>query len=336
MKANPQIDELLCSFIDGELSLRQQTEVQRLVARDAEVAKRLRQLQNCKNLVNSLPAEQAPGDMLEQIKRSWERQSLLGERPVSAGTRAGAWHLKVRRFVAAAAMIALMGGLGAVVYQIVAPVPAGVPGPVAIDAPQPSPVVPEPLPPVAAPMVASGPGFSGRLELRTAALTQADAFLKAAIEDNGLKGLTQVQTLPDRRIYRIECSREGLDRLVADLGTIWQNFESATLTVDTDRFAEPVVLESVTPHQTAQIIGQDSAEACVEAARRAAVLNGFAQAMPGREILSPVENDQIMTIAMPEIPRPRLASNDPATKAIEAPPQGGVQTSLTIVLLNTQ
>ena len=35
MKANPQIDELLCSFIDGELSLRQQTEVQRLVARDA-------------------------------------------------------------------------------------------------------------------------------------------------------------------------------------------------------------------------------------------------------------------------------------------------------------
>ncbi len=336
MKANPQIDELLCSFIDGELSLRQQTEVQRLVARDAEVARRLRQLQNCKNLVNALPAEQAPVDMLEQIKRSLERQSLLGERSASAGTHAGAWHLKVRRFVAAAAMIALMGGLGAVVYQIVAPVPPGTSGPVAIDTPRPSPVVPELLPPVAAPMVVSGPGFSGRLELRTAALTQADAFLKASIEDNGLKGLAQVQTLPDRRIYQIECSREGLDRLVADLGTIWRNFESASLVVNTDSFTEPVVLESVTPRQTAQIIGQDSAEACVEAARRAAVLSRFAQAMPGREILSTLENDQTMTIAAPEIPRPRLASNDPESKAIEASPQGGVQTSLTIVLLNTQ
>ena len=73
-----------------------------------------------------------------------------------------------------------------------------------------------------------------------------------------------------------------------------------------------------------------------EAARRAAVLSRFAQAMPGREILSTLENDQTMTIAAPEIPRPRLASNDPESKAIEAPPQGGVQTSLTIVLLNTQ
>jgi len=33
MKANRETDELLCSFIDGELPLRQQTEVQRLVAR---------------------------------------------------------------------------------------------------------------------------------------------------------------------------------------------------------------------------------------------------------------------------------------------------------------
>jgi len=336
MKVNPQIDELLCSFIDGELSPRQQTEVQRLVARDAEVARRLRQLQNCKNLVNALPAEQAPVDMLEQIKRSLERQSLLSERSVSAGTHAGAWHLKVRRFVAAAAMIALMGGLGAVVYQIVAPVPPGRPGPVAIDLPQPSPVIPELLPPAVAPMVASGPGFSGRLELRTAALTQADAFLKAAIEDNGLKGFTESQALPDRRIYQIECSREGLDRLVADLGTIWQNFESASLVVNTDRLAEPVVVEPVTLRQTAQIISQDSARASVEVARSTAVLNRFAQAIPGREILSPLENDQTMTIAVPEIPRPRLASNDPATKAIETPPQGGVQTSLTIVLLNTQ
>ncbi len=336
MKANPQIDELLCSFIDGELPLRQQTEVQRLVARDAEVAKRLRQLQNCKNLVSALPAEQPPVDVLEQVKRSLERRTLLGERTVSAETRAGVWHLKIRRFVAAAAMIALMGGLGAVVYQIVAPVQPGPSSRVAIDMPAPSPVIPETSGSSVAPAVASGQGFSGRLELRTAALIQADAFLKAAIEEHGLQGVARSQTLPDRRIYRIECNRAGLNRLVADLGTVWNEFDSASLAVNTEQPGEPVVVEPVTLQQTARIIRQDSAEASVQVARNVAVLNSFAQAMPDREIFATFENEPTMTIAIPEIPRPRMASNDPATKAVAAPPQDGVKTSLTIVLLNTQ
>lgn len=336
MKANPQIDELLCSFIDGELPLRQQTEMQRLVARDAEVARRLRQLQNCKNLVNALPAEPAPIDMLEQIKRSLERRTLLDSHAAPTVSRAGARHLKIRRFLAAAAMIALMGGLGAVVYQIVAPVsPVGSIRPVA-EAPRPIQVIPSTPSVAPAPVVVAGQGFSGRLELRTASLAQADAFIKAAIEDNGLKGFAETQTLADRRVYRIECSREGLDRLVADLGTIWKNFDSATLVVDTDRFADPVVVAPVTVRQVAQIVNQGSTEASVQVARGAAVLNSFAQAMPGRDILSAPENNTTMMIATPEIPRPRLASNDPATKAIFAPPQGGVQTTMTIVLLNTQ
>lgn len=335
MKANPQIDELLCSFIDGELPLRQQTEVQRLVARDAEVAKRLRQLQNCRNLIQALPAEQAPADMLEHVKRSLERRTLLGDRAVSTQNRAGLWHLKVRRFLAAAAMIALMGGLGAVVYQILAPVQPSGSGRLVADGTDSVPMAPEITEMPAAPILVAGEGFSGKLELRTTAVNQADSFIKRAIENNGLKGFAQSQTLVDRRVYQIECSREGLDRLVADLGTIWERFDSATLTVNTDRFADPVVVQSVTSRQTAQIINQDSTAASAQLARSTAVLNRFAEAMPGRGIL-PASDDQTMTIAAPEIPRPTMASNDPATKAIVAPPEGGVKTSLTIVLLNTQ
>ncbi len=335
MKANPQIDELLCSFIDGELPLRQQTEVQRLVARDAEVAKRLRQLQNCRNLINALPAEQAPADMLEQVKRSLERRTLLGDRAASTQNRAGLWHLKVRRFLAAAAMIALMGGLGAVVYQILAPVQPSGSGRLVADATDSAQMAPAITATSTAPVLVAGEGFSGRLELRTAALNQADSFVKRAIENNGLQGFAQSQTLVDRRVYQIECSRAGLDRLVADLGTIWERFDSATLAVNTGDLADPVIVEPVTFRQTAQIIDQDSAAASVKLARSTAVLNRFAEAMPGRDVL-PASDDQTTTIATPEMPRPTMASNDPATKAIAAPPEDGVKTSLTIVLLNTQ
>ncbi|UCD49114.1 MAG: hypothetical protein JSW27_16460 [Phycisphaerales bacterium] len=326
MKANRETDELLCSFIDGELPLRQQTEVQRLAARDPEVAERLRELQNCRNLVSALPRAEAPGLMLEQIKQSLERQTLLEERPVLTGTRAGTRHLRVRRFVAAAAMIALLGGLGAVIYQIVAPVsPTAAPGPLARTGGRPGSFTMAP---------AATAGFSGRLELRTAAFAQADAFIKRAIEYNGLAGLSHAQSLDGGRVYRIESSREGLNRLVADLGGIWQNFDSAALTVNSDQFAQAVVVAPVTLQQTAKIVNQDSTQASVAVAQDIAVLNSFAEAMPGRDILSR-PGDKLGTM-VPAIPRPVLTSDDPDTKQIATVPEGTVKVSLTIVLLNTQ
>ena len=182
-------------------------------------------------------------------------------------------------------MIALMGGLGAVVYQIVAPVAPGEAGRPVADMSRSIQVIPNTLPDAPAPVVVAGQGFSGRLELRTASLTQADAFIKAAIEDNGLKGFAEVQTLADRRVYRIECRREGLDRLVADLGTIWKNFDSATLVVDTGPLRRP------SGHQAGDRASgradrqpgqrRDQRDKCT----RGRGLNTASQAMPGRRSL---------------------------------------------------
>ena len=326
MKANRETDELLCSFIDGELPLRQQTEVQRLVARDPEVAARLRQLQNCKSLVTALPRAEAPEHMLEQIKVSLERKTLLEERPALVGTRAGARHLKVRRFLAAAAMIALLGGLGAVIYQIVAPVaPTGSSGMMAGAGGATGPgltVLTDPMVPTA--------GFSGTLELSTAAFVQADAIVKAAIEENGLSELSESEMRNGVREYRIDASREGINRLVADLGRVWQNFDSASLLVDTERFADPVEIKAVTAEQTARIVDQNSAEASAKVAQEIAIFNHFAREIPGPKVLSPP------TAPLPEIPRPISASDDPVSKALPVAPEGRVKASLTIVLLNTQ
>ena len=60
MKNDIDIDELLNSYIDGELTERQKTEVQRLISHDPEIAKRLAQLKKCRLLVASLHLKDKP------------------------------------------------------------------------------------------------------------------------------------------------------------------------------------------------------------------------------------------------------------------------------------
>ena len=68
------IDELLNGFLDGELDDRHQTEVQRLLKHDKQIAERLKSLRNCKRIVSSLPYAEAPDGMLENIKASLEEK----------------------------------------------------------------------------------------------------------------------------------------------------------------------------------------------------------------------------------------------------------------------
>jgi hypothetical protein len=267
--------------------------------------------------------------MLEQIKVSLERRTLLEERPIQVGSRAGARHLKIRRFLAAAAMIALLGGLGAVIYQIVAPVEPTGSSLMTADAGGGGLTV-------ATDTLVTGRGFSGTLELSTASFAQADSVVRRAIEESGLSELSESDMLNGSRVYRIDATRAGLNRLVAGLGHIWQNVEAATLIVQTEDFANQVLVDEVTFQQTAQIIDQDSARASVEMAQDVVVLNRFAREMPGREVLAPPGESLDATVQLPIVPIPIPASDDPAIKATPAPPEGKVKASLTIVLLNTQ
>ena len=219
------IEELLNSFIDGELTQREANEVERLIADDARIAQRLRELQKSKMLVGSLPRAEAPAEMAEQIKASLERRTLPAQQPRHLDELAGVRQLLVRKVLAAAAMIVLVAVLGAVIYTIVAP---------------------ESVPPAA--------GFRGRLELKTTDLVAVDAVIKRAIEDNGLKYST-LGSQRDKSVYALSCSREGLSSLLADLNDIWERFDSATLFVE----AKPpaggrVVVDGVSAEQIVNLI----------------------------------------------------------------------------------
>jgi hypothetical protein len=327
MKANPNIDELLCSFIDGELPLRQQTEIQRLMAKDPEVARRLRQLQNTRALVGALPRAEAPAEMLDQIKFTLERRSLLDERPAAAGVSAGRRHLIARKLVAAAAMIALLGVLGAVVYQILAPVPSSGPRIVAIGGDDGAASAR-----MAAGVSAADAGFAGRLEIRTAAVTATDASIKRGIEALGFSAALEQDAGSQGRVYRLVGTRESVGRLVASLGEVWQELDDATLHVGRpDNVVGAVVVDDVTADQTIRILAQETTEASLRTARYCAVENS----MPGREIVTAINRDVESALAMAHTPKPWITKTQTARDKL-VPSEDDAQASLTIILRGTQ
>lgn len=296
MKEIPNMDELLNSFIDGELPARQQTEVQRLVNHDEKIARRLQQLQKCKMLLSSLPVTEAPPQILENVKASLARKLLLVEQPLAFDERAGTRHLLGRKVFAAAAMLGLVGILTAVVYTIVAPETV-TQRPVAVERREPAPTVDVVKP---GPTIVAAP-FSGRLELRTSYLPAVVAFINRAIEDNipSDEWIASDQSNV-KEPHALICSRKSFNLLLAELGNIWNKLDSATLLVDTEVFGERVVVDAVTTQQIAGIVNQDDSKRRVEVAKDFAVLNNMAELLPGTRVLTAIDDTTVGLITPPK------------------------------------
>lgn len=336
MKGNPNIDELLNSFIDGELTQRQHTEVQRLITHDAQIAQRLQELEKCKMLVNSLPRAQAPAEMANEIKASLERRTLLGQEPVRFDERQGVRHLLGRKVVAAAAMIALMALLAGVVYTIVGP-EKGLDRPVAVgDAGHQPPRQVEGLRPGPSVATAAATGFNGRLELKTSNLIAVDQVINRAIEDNGLVGCISSRSEGNKSIYAFNCSREALNLLLADLESVWAEFGSATLFVDTGQVAGEVVVNAVTTEQINEIVNQGTSERRIKAAKYFAVLNDMAENLPGKEIFLAAKDgkDDLPVISRP--PKPILTSDEKTIKKPAGRAEDEQKVHLTIVVVSSK
>jgi len=213
---NQNIEELLNSFIDGELTETEQTRVKQLISRNADAASRLRELRNSKMLVSSLPREEAPAQILENVKASLEIGTQSAERSWGqepSGRRTGARHLIFRKVLAAAAMVGLVAVLSMVIYTIVAP---------------------EPVPDATVPALA----FDGRLELKTNTISTVNEFIEKTLEDNGLSDSIRIERSRGTNAYSITCSREDLNLLLTDLAEILERCDSKTLLVNTKTTGE--------------------------------------------------------------------------------------------------
>jgi hypothetical protein len=297
MKEIPNMDELLNSFIDGELPAREQTEVQRLIAHDEKVTQRLRQLEVSRMLLSSLPVAEAPPHILENVKASLARRTLLDEESSTFGEETGAKHLLGRRVLAAAAMVGLVGVLFFVIYSIVAP-PTSTQEPVIVERRELQPRVEEIVESQPAMVIAP---FSGRLELRTNNLPAVVASINRAIEENipSDEWIASEQS-EFREPHTLVCSRESFELLLADLDNIWSRLRSVTLFVSTEVFGEEVVIGEVTTEQVAEIVNQIDSNERFEVAKDIAVLNNVSEYLPEREILAAFEDTSAGLITPPK------------------------------------
>ena len=309
--SNERTDELLNSYIDDELTTEQKAEVESLIDHDAKIAQRLRQLQKCRILVGSMPYAEAPVSVLEGVKASLAGRALPSEKQMTYNEQAGKKYVLLRKVLAAAAMIALAAVLSTVIHRFV-------------------PLQNTPEEPIACMVAATS--FSGRLELKTSALNAVDAFIKSAIDDNGLSASINPERRQGRRIYSLSCSKEGLNSLLADLDNIWPELDSATLFVNTEIFGVQTVVDAVTIEQIAEIADQDGSERRIELAKDFAVLNNIAEHLPDKEIRAAIEaGDSILTQQW-RILKPVLTSNQKTDKKPTDRVQEKQTVRLTIIL----
>jgi hypothetical protein len=309
--SNERIDELLNSYIDDELAAEQKAEVESLVDQDAKIAQRLRQFEKCRILVGSMPYAEAPASILEGVKTSLAGRPLPSEKQPAYVEHAGKKYVLLRKVLAAAAMVALAAVLSAVIHRFV-------PLHKATEEPE-------------ARMVAAS-SFSGRLELKTSALNAVDAFIKSAIDDNGLSASIDPERRQSRRVYLLNCSGEGLNLLLADLDDIWTELDSATLFVNTDIFGVQTVVDAVTTEQIAEIAGQENSERRIELAKDFGVLNNVADHLPDKEIRAAIEAGNSNLTQQWRMLKPVLTSNQKPVQKPADQVQDKQKVRLTIIL----
>ena len=276
MKSNLNIDELLNGFIDGELSQRHRTEVQRLISHDPQIAQRLRELQKCKMLLGSLPHADAPTDMVQRVKASLHKKALL-PRPVPSLDRTrGARYLLARKVLAYAAMIGFIAILGVMVYSIVTPARPPTPQLAGGDRPE------QPY-----------AEFYGRLELTTNDFARVNAAIGKVIKGNGLSDYLSPESRADKGVYALSCSPAALGLLLTDLDYIWQRLDSATLFLETDRFGEQIAVGAVDTQQIENIIEQKTLTERIDVANDLALLNSTTRLLPGKELFAAIEGESI-------------------------------------------
>ncbi len=329
MKDQSNIDELLNEFIDDQLTQRQRTEVQRLVGNDPEVAGKLKQLQKCKKLINDLPIEQPPEDLLDDIKSTLERKFLLNNHASDMDHPMGDRHLMIRRFATLAAMLLLVGALSYVLIQILMPDMQDDRSKVDEWTVGFSPPKEQEISVKEIQSETQSDKYQ-KMDIITASLTLKTLypeaivkFVNRAICENGLD-FSQPNNDAKVLSYHIKGSRKKMLAFLVDMQMVWQGVGNADMYIDSDNLTKQIKIASVDISQISDILSETTLENRCKAAKYFVSINAMKQNMP-------VNNDVYKPARDLLVPKPILTSNESFAKDDGSDKQYIIDLTVTII-----
>jgi hypothetical protein len=187
------------------------------------------------------------------------------------------------------------------------------------------------------------------LQLTTADFAGVDSFINKLLDESTWLRYRTTKQLPGQSIYRVYCSRAGLEDLMTGLTPVWSRFDSATLVVQNvdstpdndvrEQASSPqanvenqVAVGQVKPEQVADIAKQGTNAERMRVARDFAVSNDIHRLLPQERILALEKSTGTLEPELPAIPKPVLTSADKSLLIAPKDPAGQVQVDLSIVL----
>jgi hypothetical protein len=282
MKDMEQIEEMLNSYIDGELDERGSTEVKRLINNDKEVFGLYDSLKRYKSLMDAVSRTPCPEGLHENITRQLERQILLADAD-SYSHKAGRRHLLVRQLMTAAAIVVLGGILSLVIMDIFVPKSSrdklfsnaaekkGIKQ-VLYEKPFPDEAPPENKKIVQKksyelPLVAV-------LTLQTAKPIEVDWLVAKALNTTGLFNQTSAIDRQNGSVkYVLKCGKNSLINLMGELSFVWPQCQTARLALGAEQTGQYITVDNITAQQMMDICKADDSSVRLRMANDLAVIN---------------------------------------------------------------
>lgn len=282
------IEELLNSYIDGELDERKNNEVKRLIDNDQDVKHLFESLSRCKNLVGSLRPATVPEGFSESVIRNLERNILLADTEVYQHHKKGKRRLVFRHFLTAAAMLALVAMLSYVVFDVFVPKSSRqkFADNVLNRKQKPQVLYEKPFADVLPPQdvavaVPKGPSVPliARLTLITESPIETDWLVGKALMNTGLFDKTSAVDRKTGSVkYVLSCDRNSLVNLIGELNFIWPKCSNATLEMGTEQQGKYVTINNISARQILDICKADNYNQRIRMASDLAVINEIAVA----------------------------------------------------------
>jgi hypothetical protein len=260
-KSKHNIEELLNEYVDGELSERKYTELKRMMEHDPELLERFNQLKKQKQILNAMPVEAAPAGLLDEVVGSMERKLILNEYSAVSVESEGIKNLIFRRLMTAAVAMVLFGGLGGLIYKIIAPPKMESSKELAViveDTDIELSMGFDPVKKDLADAIVDNPVFRASLHLKTEHAIAMNSFIKKSIFNHDMNGFVNPpENEGTSSTVRITCGIDRIVELVNDLQSEWDKCKEADLSIYDHALAREIVIERISSKQLVDVFSEN-------------------------------------------------------------------------------